>query len=131
MSSARIKPRTDVTYQARPQAERAWPSPSIVPAISLLILLCGSLVHARPPRPAPPPPGPSVQVINVATEAQLQVAMETITSNVTIVLAPGTYRLTRSLYFSGAFKDIGIRGATGNADDVVLVGPGITQNNYG
>jgi hypothetical protein len=57
--------------------------------------------------------------------------METITSNVTIVLAPGTYRLTRSLYFSGAFKDIGIRGATGNADDVVLVGPGMTQSNYG
>lgn len=57
--------------------------------------------------------------------------MATIASNVTIVLAPGTYQLTRSLYFNGALRNIGIRGATGNSDDVRLVGPGMTRADYG
>src|SRR5262249_57053222 len=31
----------------------------------------------------------------------------------------------------GALTNVGIRGATGNADDVVLVGPGMAQASYG
>ena len=57
--------------------------------------------------------------------------MSSIASQVTIVLAPGTYRLTRSLSFTGPLRDVGIRGATGNSDDVVLVGPGMTESAYG
>jgi hypothetical protein len=69
--------------------------------------------------------------VNVSTEPQLQAAMRAMASQVTIVLAPGTYRLTRSLYFTGPLRDVGIRGATGNSDDVVLVGPGMTESDYG
>jgi hypothetical protein len=98
---------------------------------SLLVLMTGNSAGARPARPAPPLPGPIGAVINVSTDAQLQAAMARIASNVTIVLAPGTYRLTRSLYFKGALKDIGIRGATGNSDDVVLIGPGMRLSDYG
>jgi len=47
------------------------------------------------------------------------------------VIASGTYVLTRSLYIHGAFSNVGICGATTNSDDVVLVGPGMAQPNYG
>ena len=39
--------------------------------------------------------------------------------------------LTRTLWFAGAFSHVGIRGATANSDDVVLIGPGMSQPNYG
>ena len=51
-------------------------------------------------------------------------------SNTTIVIAPGTYVLTSTLYVKGV-TNVGIRGATNNPDDVVLVGRGMAQTNYG
>jgi len=96
-----------------------------------LFLSAAASADARPARPAPPLPPPAGRIVNVRNEAQLQAAMRAIASNVTIVLAPGTYRLTRSLAFSGALTDIGIRGATGNSDDVVLIGSGMTHADDG
>jgi hypothetical protein len=43
------------------------------------------------------------------------------------MLAPGTYSLRDALYVNGTFTNIGIRGATGNLDDVVLAGLGMTN----
>jgi hypothetical protein len=104
-------------------------------AASLLALVAAaSAADAGPARPAPLLAPPAGTVINVSTEAQLQSAMASIASNVTIVLAPGTYRLTRTLYFSGysnKLTNVGIRGATGNSEDVVIVGAGMTESNYG
>ena len=99
-------------------------------AVCLLALLSPSLAAARPARPAPPLPAPTGAVVNVSTEPQLQAAMQALTSNTTIVIAPGSYVLTRSLYLHG-LSTVGIRGATSNSDDVVLVGPGMTQSAYG
>jgi hypothetical protein len=48
-------------------------------------------------------------------------------SNKTIVIAPGTYRLTGPLYINGSFTNVGIRGATNNPDDVVLQGGGMSD----
>ena len=97
-----------------------------------ILMLCGSTVaSARPARPAPPLPSATGTVVNVSTEPQLQAAMAALISNMTIVIAPGTYVLTRTLSIHGAFNNVGIRGATGNSDDVVLVGPGMAQANYG
>src|SRR5829696_3333816 len=58
--------------------------------------------------PATPPalPAPSGRVVNVSTEAQLQAAVSSIASGTTIVVAPGTYNLTNTLYFKGALTDI-------------------------
>jgi hypothetical protein len=70
-------------------------------------------------------------VVNVSTEAQLQTAMSSLASGRTIVLAPGTYRLSNTLWFNGAYSNIVIRGSSGNRDEVVLQGPGMTQSNYG
>ena len=43
----------------------------------------------------------------------------------------GTYNLTGTLYINGTFTNVGIRGATGNRDDVVLVGKGMSAANDG
>ena len=46
------------------------------------------------------------------------------------MLAPGTYTLTSTLYFIGV-NDVGLFGASGDRDDVVLAGPGMTNASYG
>jgi hypothetical protein len=66
-------------------------------------------------------------VVNVATESQLRTAVSHLASNTTIALAPGVYVLQNTVYINGAFSNIGIRGASGNAHDVVLRGPGMTN----
>jgi hypothetical protein len=78
---------------------------------------------AVPPSPLPPPAG---TVVNVSTVTQLQNAVAGIASNTTIVIAPGTYNLTGTLYINGTFANVGIRGATGNRNDVVIVGKGMS-----
>ena len=67
----------------------------------------------------------------VKNEAELQHAVATLRSNTTIVMAPGTYVLTRTLWIRGPLVNVGLRGATDNADDVVLIGPGMREANYG
>jgi hypothetical protein len=64
--------------------------------------------------------------VDVSTVAQLQSAVASISSNTTIVVAAGTYNLSAPLYINGSFTNVGIRGATGNRDDVVLVGKGMS-----
>src|SRR3954465_1676070 len=98
----------------------------VLPVTAVFVFLAAVAAEARPARPAPSLPPPSGAVVNVSSEPQLQAAMSAMGSDVTVVLAPGTYRLTRPLYFNGAFTNVGIRGATENADDVVLIGPGMT-----
>jgi hypothetical protein len=63
--------------------------------------------------------------VAVSTEAGLQLALSRLTSGTTIVLSPGVYRLTKTLWINGTFSHVGIRGATGNRDDVILEGPGM------
>ena len=69
---------------------------------------------------------PGWAVVNVTTVAQLQNAVAALASNTTIVIAPGTYNLGTTLYINGSFTNVGIRGATGNRDDVVLIGKGMS-----
>jgi hypothetical protein len=107
---------------------------SVLPAIALLAPLLASNQPAFaggpaiPPAPLPPPTG---AVVHVSTLPQLQQAVASIASNTTIVVAAGTYNLTSPLYINGTFTNVGIRGATGNRDDVVLVGRGMTRPNDG
>jgi hypothetical protein len=98
------------------------------PAASLFAVLSLAVSSsAAPARPAPALPPPSGTVVNVSTEGQLQAAVASISSNTTIVVAPGTYTLSNTLYINGTFTNVGIRGATGNSDAVVLAGPGMTN----
>jgi hypothetical protein len=82
-------------------------------------------------RSSPPLPAPIGTVINVSTEPQLQAAVRHLKSDTTIVVSRGTYVLTRTLAINGRFANVGIRGASNSRDDVVLVGPGMTQTNFG
>jgi hypothetical protein len=86
---------------------------------------------AGPATPAPPLPPPGGTIVNVSTVGQLQQAVAAMASNTTIVLAPGTYQLSSTLYINGTFTNVGIRGATGNRDDVVIVGKGMSAANDG
>src|SRR5438094_10034184 len=96
------------------------------PAASLLSLLSLAVSSsAAPARPAPALAPASGTVVNVSTEGQLQAAVASISSNRTIVVAPGTYILSNALYINGTFTNVGIRGAAGNSAAGVLAGPGM------
>jgi len=79
---------------------------------------------------APALPAATGTVINVATQAALQTAIENLQSNTTLLLAPGTYQLSSMLHVHDV-NNVAIRGATGNRDDVVLVGRGMTNSSFG
>jgi PKD repeat protein len=77
------------------------------------------------PPTAPPLPAPSGAVVNVATVAQLQTAVASLTSGSTVVIQPGVYRLTSELRVRNNVTNVAIRGATANRNDVVILGSGM------
>ena len=78
---------------------------------------------------APQLPLTGIRIINVSNESDLQRAVANLADGDTIVLANGTYLLTNTLYINGR-HDVTIRG-TGGCDDVVLVGRGMDNPDYG
>ena len=95
---------------------------SLTSFITMTYALAASAGPAVPPAPLPV----TGTVINVSSVQQLQGAVAAMSSNTTILIAPGTYQLTGPLYVNGSFTNVAIRGASGNRDDVVLVGRGMT-----
>jgi hypothetical protein len=85
---------------------------------------------AGPAIPAPPLPVPAGAVIRVATEPEPQAAVSRLTSGTTIVMAPGIYRLTKTLSLHD-LGDVALRGDTDDPDAVVLEGPGMNNADYG
>jgi hypothetical protein len=75
--------------------------------------------------------GAAQQTLTVSTEADLQAAVATLGSNTTILIAPGIYQLSSTLRVNGALSNVTLRGNTGNRDEVVLVGRGMTNASYG
>jgi hypothetical protein len=69
------------------------------------------------------------RIINVSTETQLQSAMSSLQSGDTVLIANGTYNLTRTLYVNGK-NNVTIRGTSG-CDGVVLAGRGMDNASYG
>ena len=95
-----------------------------------LVLVLAAPAAAKSDRTAPPLPPPTGPVVHVSTEPQLRSAVQSLASNTTIVIAPGTYRLTGTLNVRNV-QNVTLRGATDNRNDVVLVGPGMSNTNYG
>jgi hypothetical protein len=93
-------------------------------ACVLLTLALAAPGHAAWQEVPPPLPPPSGRVVNVSTVGELNAAVAGLTSGTTIVIAPGTYQLTRTLAIHGPLEDVAVRGATGNRADVVLAGAG-------
>jgi pectin methylesterase-like acyl-CoA thioesterase len=102
---------------------------------SLLAVLTAALVFALSSRPdaattmmppsAPPLPAPSGTTVSVATVAELQAAVSNLVSGTTILIQPGTYRLTQQLRINRAVTNVALRGATNNRADVVILGGGM------
>lgn len=99
--------------------------------VSAGLLLVASPVNASWMDIPPALPAPTGRVVNVSTEAQLQSAIGGLTSDTTILIAPGTYRLSRTLNVRGPLSNVSIRGNSLNRDDVVLIGAGRDNASYG
>ncbi|HWF83876.1 MAG TPA: Ig-like domain-containing protein, partial [Vicinamibacterales bacterium] len=103
----------------------------------LKILVIGAVVvspqtgYTRSASSAPTLDAPSGVVVRVSTEPQLQEAVRSLQSDTTVLIAPGTYRLTSTLSISGTFANVALRGESGNRDDVVLIGSGMGRASYG
>ena len=96
--------------------DRGMPQTPVAPALVVRIT----------PRLEPP----AGDVIRVSTEQQLQVAVANLSSGQTILVAPGTYKLTKTLYVGGrSLSNVAIRGASDRREDVTLVGTGMATRN--
>lgn len=70
--------------------------------------------------------GVTPRTVLVATEPQLQAAVAALTSQTTILLAPGRYKLRTTLQVVGKLAGVALKGHTGQAADVVIEGAGMT-----
>ena len=80
-----------------------------------------------------PPPSPGPNVIWVSTQSALQSAFSNLQSGQTIVIEPGTYNLSSTLYIglNSNITNVTVRGSTDNFNDVTLLGNGMDNSSYG
>ena len=71
-------------------------------------------------------PPPSGTIIHVDTTGELQSAVANLKSGQTILIDPGTYNLTSTLWVPQGVQNISIRGTTGNRSDVIINGQGMS-----
>lgn len=117
-----------------------------VVAAAIAACLAGSAAltaEARLPGDAPPLPAPdpaTFTIVYVSTVQQLADACWNLESDQAIVIAPGTYDLTDHVFPNGVdgrltvgrygapqISNVQIRGATGNPEDVTILGGGMTD----
>jgi len=109
----------------------AWVLPLVLAVCAAAPAAAGEDVWAGPWTHPPPLPAPEGEVIRVADEAELQRAVAALQSNTTLMLAKGTYRLTNTVHIRGGVENVAVRGETGRRDDVVLVGRGMRNQDFG
>jgi hypothetical protein len=95
----------------------------------VLLLAIDAVARGASPGNTPPLPITGTRIVSVSSEPQLQTAMGNLQSGDTILLADGAYNLTSSLYVNGR-NNVTIRGTAGSTN-VVLVGKGMNNTNYG
>ena len=104
---------------------------NLIFACFIIVMILASSLIAKPSSSAPALPAPSGTIVNVSTETALVNAVLGISSNTTIVIAAGTYNLTNTLHITGGVTNVSLRGATGNRDDVIIAGKGMSVSSYG
>jgi hypothetical protein len=102
----------------------------------LAFCLAPSGVLAAGPTPdkagkAPPLPLPTTGTVRVRSERELQAAVQRIRSRTTILIEPGTYKLTSTLRIDSGAEEVTIRGRSDSCDDVILAGKGMANSNHG
>jgi hypothetical protein len=70
------------------------------------------------------------KVVSVSSAAALEDAVARASSGSTIVIAPGTYELSRTLHVRSTVSNLTIKGGSDNAAHVVLVGRGMSNPNF-
>src|SRR4249920_1787452 len=65
--------------------------------------------------------------VDVSTVQELQAAVANLTSGQVIRIAAGRYALTQQLRIRNGVTNVALVGATGNRDDVVIVGSGMNM----
>lgn len=113
---------------------------SVKAAATALLLAAAPALALRPvdaPRLPPPDPG-ALTIVEVSTAQELADASWDLASDTAIVIAPGVYdladvdfpngvdgRLTVGRFGADPISNVELRGATGNPEDVVLLGAGM------
>jgi len=96
---------------------------------SVVVSIASAPSQAAKTAPPLPPPDPGqVTVVYVSNPSELQSAIAGMGSDTTIMLEPGTYDMTNvtaARWIAGK-QNIALRGTTGNRDEVVLEGTGMT-----
>ena len=77
---------------------------------------------------APPLPTPVGKVVRVSTVHDLQMAISNIREGTTIMIAPGKFHLTETLYIRK--NNVTIRGEQNNCDGTTLIGKGMENRNF-
>ena len=94
----------------------------------LLLSICA---HLSLGKEAPPLPVETATQIYVRTASELWEAVRRVESDTTIFIAPGEYQLPNTLHISTpGVRNVAIRGETGNPEDVVLLGNGMSNKEY-
>jgi len=98
--------------------------------VAFLAFSCLPVAHARVEcRDAPRLPPPEEPVVRVSSNAELLQAMGSVEVGTTILVAPGDYQLSSTLYVR---KDnVTLRGESPNCDDVRLIGKGMENGSFG
>lgn len=78
---------------------------------------------------APQLPSASGPIVNINDERSLQEAVKNVTPSTTILIAPGTYKLSSTLWVKQ--PNVTIRGTGQDCRAVTLQGPGMDNSNYG
>jgi len=98
--------------------------------ILLVMVSLPTSVHAvLPCIDAPKKAFADQNTVVVDSVANLQAAVANLSNNTTVLIKPGNYLLTKTLYITKPGTII--RSQTGRCDDVTLIGPGMENANYG
>jgi hypothetical protein len=125
---SRGRPHSGVAYSADLEVN-SKSMKNLKSIIGVLLAVLAGLTEGASPGNAPRLPVTGTRIVNVATEAELQTAMNNLQNGDTILLANGTYQLTSALYINNR-QNITIRGFEG-CTNVVLAGKGMDNADFG
>ncbi len=78
---------------------------------------------------APALPPPTGNLVHVSTVSALQSAVSNVSEGTTIMIAPGNFQLTKTLFVRK--NNVTIRGEQNNCDGTTLIGKGMENTNFG
>ena len=100
----------------------------LIISLPLVFFFVGSAFSQSACLRAPALPLPAGKVVYAATESALQLAITHVREGTTIIIAPGKYQLTKTLYVRK--NNVTIRGEDNTCDGTILIGKGMENKNF-